>query len=209
MTFGLRNAGQTFQRYIHRALCDLDFAFAYINDILIVSSSDEEHEDHLRTFLQRLKEFSLKMNLEKYNGLLNLRKSFHKVKNDLRHATLEQSFEGSWKPLAFFTRKFTSAQTRYSAYDRELTAVYEAIKYFRHFLEGRVFKIVTDHKPLGYTFGQKSEKASPCQQRQLLFISKFSTDIEFLPGISNVVADPLLRIESIRLAIDISLMTRN
>ena len=66
MTFGLRNAGQTFQRYIYRALGDLDFTFAYIDDILIRSSSEEEHEDHIRTVLQRLKEFSFHLNLEKY-----------------------------------------------------------------------------------------------------------------------------------------------
>ncbi|XP_011884092.1 PREDICTED: uncharacterized protein LOC105571234 [Vollenhovia emeryi] len=47
MTFGLRNAAQTFQRYIHHALRDLDFAFAYIDDILIASSSMEEHRKHL------------------------------------------------------------------------------------------------------------------------------------------------------------------
>ena len=48
MTFGLRNAGQSFQRYIHRALGDLDYAFAYVDDILVASSNHEEHECHLR-----------------------------------------------------------------------------------------------------------------------------------------------------------------
>ena len=43
MTFGLRNASQTFQRYIYSALSDLDFVFVYIGDILIASSSEEEH----------------------------------------------------------------------------------------------------------------------------------------------------------------------
>ena len=73
-------------------------------------------------------------------------------------------------------------------------------------MKGRVFKIVTDHKPLTYAFGQKSEKASPRQQRQLSYISQFSTDIEFIPGTSNVVVDPLSRIETIHLATDISLI---
>ncbi|XP_011879255.1 PREDICTED: uncharacterized protein LOC105568301, partial [Vollenhovia emeryi] len=56
MTFGLRNAAQTFQRYIHHALRDLDFAFAYIDDILIASSSLEEHRKHLSIVFQKLKE---------------------------------------------------------------------------------------------------------------------------------------------------------
>ena len=50
-------------------------------------------------------------------------------------ASLEQWISGSWKPVAFFSRKFRPAQRSYSTYDRELTAVYEAIRYFRHFLE--------------------------------------------------------------------------
>ena len=61
MTFGLRNAGQTFQRYIFRALGDFNFVFAYIDDILITSSSFEEHENHLKMVFQRLKDFSLRI----------------------------------------------------------------------------------------------------------------------------------------------------
>ena len=38
MTFGLLNVGQPFQRYIHQAVGDLQFLFAYINDILVASS---------------------------------------------------------------------------------------------------------------------------------------------------------------------------
>ncbi|XP_076642261.1 uncharacterized protein LOC143353100 [Halictus rubicundus] len=52
MTFGLRNVGQTFQRYINRALGDLDFVFTFLDDILIASSSPEEHETHLAIFLE-------------------------------------------------------------------------------------------------------------------------------------------------------------
>ncbi len=43
MPFGLRNAAQTFQRFIDEVLRGLDFTYAYIDDILIASSSAEEH----------------------------------------------------------------------------------------------------------------------------------------------------------------------
>jgi hypothetical protein len=33
MSFGLRNAAQTFQRFIHEVLRDLDFAYAYCIDV--------------------------------------------------------------------------------------------------------------------------------------------------------------------------------
>ena len=47
MTYGLRNASQTFQHQIFRALGDLEFVFAFIDDILIASTFLEKHEAHL------------------------------------------------------------------------------------------------------------------------------------------------------------------
>ena len=44
-------------------------------------------------------------------------------------AVLEQNI-GSWKPVAFFSRKLPPAE-------RELLAMYPAIRHFRYFLEGR------------------------------------------------------------------------
>ena len=44
-----------------------------------------------------------------------------------------------WQPLSFFSKKLTPAETRYSAFDRELLAVYATIRHFRHNLEGRYF----------------------------------------------------------------------
>ena len=39
MPFGLRNAAQTFQRFIDQVLRGLDFSYAYVDDVLIASSS--------------------------------------------------------------------------------------------------------------------------------------------------------------------------
>ena len=60
--FGLRNATQTFQRFIDEVLRDLDFAYAYIDDILVASSSLEEHRHHLETLFQRLKDYGVVIN---------------------------------------------------------------------------------------------------------------------------------------------------
>ena len=48
MPFGLRDAAHTFQRFNDQVLCGLHFCFAYIDDLLIASSSLEEHEHHIR-----------------------------------------------------------------------------------------------------------------------------------------------------------------
>ena len=94
----------------------------------------------------------------------------------------------------------------YAAYDRELTAIFEATRYFRYFLEGQRFKIVTDHKPLIYAFTQRSKKSSLHQQLQISYISQYTTDIEYIPGTQNIVADTLSRVESVRLPTEFSLI---
>ncbi|GBM37261.1 Transposon Ty3-I Gag-Pol polyprotein [Araneus ventricosus] len=98
------------------------------------------------------------------------------------------------KPLGFFSKNLTPTQAKYSAYDRELLAVYSAIQYFRHMLETRPFALYVDHKPLTYAFRQNSDKCSPRRLRQLDFISQFTTDIRYVPGKENVVADSLSRV---------------
>lgn len=111
--------------------------------------------------------------------------------------TLNQLIDNQLQPLGFFSRKLSNAQLKYSTYDRELLAIYAAIKYFKFMLEGRVFTIYSDHKPLIFAFKQKLDKASPRQLRQLDFISQFSTDIQHIRGTDNIVPDILSRIESI------------
>ena len=63
-------------------------------------------------------------------------------------STVLQHFSrSSWAPLSFFSKKLSLAETRYSSFDRELLAVYSAIRHFCLMLEGRQFLVLTDHKP--------------------------------------------------------------
>lgn len=65
MSFGLCNAAQTFQRFIHEVLQGLDFCFVYQDDILIASVDEQEHLVHLRTILKRLNDYGIVINLQK------------------------------------------------------------------------------------------------------------------------------------------------
>lgn len=65
LPFGLRNAAQTFQRFIHEVLRELNFCFAYLDDILVFSSSEQEHKFHLETIFKRLKDFGMTVNVDK------------------------------------------------------------------------------------------------------------------------------------------------
>ena len=62
MTFGLRNAAQTFQRFINEVLRDLDFCYAYIDDVLVTSTLEEEHKQHLCTLFQHFYEYGVLLN---------------------------------------------------------------------------------------------------------------------------------------------------
>lgn len=118
-------------------------------------------------------------------------------------AVLHQSCDNSWQPLGFYSKKLTPAQTRYSAYDRELTAIYQGVLHFKYMLEARPFCIYTDHKPLTFAFKQNPDKASPRQARQLDTISQFTTDVRHVPGKDNTTADLLSRISSISTGFDL------
>lgn len=90
---------------------------------------------------------------------------------------LQQFIDGVWSPISFFSKKLKPPETRYSAFDRELLAVYLAIKHFRHFVKGREFHVHTDHKPLTYALGARADHHTPRQIRQLDYICQFTSDL--------------------------------
>ena len=65
--FGLTQAPAYFQRLINKVLAGLDFAFGYLDDILIHSPDVPTHLVHMRQLFQRLREADLKLNREKCN----------------------------------------------------------------------------------------------------------------------------------------------
>ena len=265
MPFGLRNAAQTFQRFMDKVLRGLDFCYTYIDDLLIASASEEEHLQHLRLVFERLSEHGIVINppkclfgvaeldflghhidrngitplpdkvqavqefpqpqsqrkLRQFLGLVNFyhrflphgaellqplhallaahaprdrtlvwtdatQTAFTATKEALANATrlsypkrdaptclmtdasdmavgavLQQHIDGVWHPISFFSKKMKPAETRYSTFDRELLAVYLAIRHFRHFLEGRHFHVLTDHKPLTHALHTSLDRHSP------------------------------------------------
>lgn len=300
MTFGLRNAGQTFQRFIDEVTRGLDFCFPYVDDILVFSKDECCHLEHLRILFKRLQDYGVVLNpskcvlgvseviflgyhvsgkgtrpppdrikallefpppgtvqgMRRFLGMLNyyrrfvpraaqfqaplidalvstnskgakpfpwspeLLQNFESCKKSLSNATLlqhpvitaslglftdassahvgaclQQKVDNQWYPLSFFSKKLTPKQAQWPAYYRELLAVYESVQHFRYILEVQHVTIFTDHKPLLYAFLQRREKLPPPQLNQLSFISQFTTDIQYIKGEDNVVADAMSRID--------------
>jgi cleavage and polyadenylation specificity factor subunit 1 len=260
MPFGLKNSAQAFQRLMDGVLRDIPFAFVYLDDILIASKSEEEHQQHLRYIFSLLSANGLVVNrdkcvfgvteidflghrvtttgirpmpdrvtaiqnypvptnkasLQRFLGMINFyhrfmpgiagklaplhalcrghgpdiawseecQSAFISARSALATATLlhhpkpdattsitvdasdvavgaqlEQRHQGRWVPIAFFSKKLSDAEKKYSAFDRELLAAYLAIKHFRHFVEGRHFTLFTDHKPLTFAMASSVDRS--------------------------------------------------
>ena len=311
LSMGLTNAAQAFQRVMDEATRGLDFCFVYLDDILVASKDEEEHERHLHLLFKRLSDYGLAINpdkcdlgkgemtflgyritpqgttpvedkvkailefpppdsvkgLQRFLGMLNYYRpsvkgiaetliplykattakpkdfrwtateeaAFTKAKEALADFTmlvhpdteaplaltvdasdlavggvLEQfnKTTSSWEPLGFFSKHLREPEKKYSPYDRELLAIYLAIRHFRDMVDGLPFTVYTDHKPLTFAFEKTTIPWSARQQRQLLFISEFTTDVRHIAGKANSVADALSRPTPIEVdAVQTTLMT--
>ena len=67
LPFGLANAPASFQAYINGALHDLldRICVAYMDDILVYSKTEKEHEQHVKVVLERLRRYRLFAKLSK------------------------------------------------------------------------------------------------------------------------------------------------
>ena len=96
-------------------------------------------------------------------------------------------------PCAFFSRRLSPAERNYDIGNRELLSIHDALKEWRHWLEGATqpFVVLTDHKNLTYL--RSAKRLCPRQSRWALFFTRFNFSISFKPGAQNVRADALSR----------------
>lgn len=313
MPFGLKNAAQTWQRFINEKLFHLKFCFVYLDDILIFSANKEDNIRHVQIVRDTLQKAGIQTNdkktqlhqpevtflgyivsaagisppknkvdqvldlprpviykdLRRFLGTINyyrkhlpaaaktqapltdalagpnttgkrpvpwteaMIRAFDDLKQLLANAVtvahphseaqlfittdasdtavgavLSQTVGDETSPLQFFSRKLNNAQKKYSAFDRELLAVYESIKHFRPEIEGRDFYVLTDHKPLVAAISNPSLDPPPRRARHLDLILQYTSDIRHIKGADNIVADFLSRIQAITTVVDLSNLAR-
>ena len=276
MPFGLCNAPATFQHFVNDIFRDwLDiFVIVYLDDILIFSTSLEQHREHVRNVLGRLRQHGLyvkaekceferssipflgliistegiemdpqkvsamldwpppsdKKGVQRFVGFANFYRKFIKgfshiitpitqlTKKSVRFQwtpeaqsaflvlkklftsapvlnhpdptlpyllevdasevavgavlSQRQGTKDLIHPIAFFSRKLSSAERNYDVGDRELLAIKAALEEWRYLLEGAVHPILifTDHKNLEYL--RSAKRLRPRQARWALFFFK-------------------------------------
>ena len=297
MSFGFKNAPAVMQRYMDTALRGVDSIYNYIDDVLVATSDDEDHDAATDALFARLDEWGLRVNREKcifkvkkiqflghiisagaiepiperldairtypqpttqrelrrflglvsyyrrfmprvadrlaaFSSLLRrkaktvawsdeLMRAFNETRTEIVKTVrlafpgrgpmriltdasgvaiagaLEQQIDGDWRPLSFYSRKLTDTERRYSTFDRELLAVFAAITNFRTWFGANECHILTDHKPLTFALTKSGDRANQRQCRQLDFISQYVSDIRYIKGADNAVADALSRVDEV------------
>ncbi|PRP76895.1 retrotransposon nucleocapsid protein [Planoprotostelium fungivorum] len=105
---------------------------------------------------------------------------------------IQQPFPEGVQPLAFWSRKLTGAELNYDVHDKELLAVVECCKAWRHWLMGPSDTTVfTDHRNLEYFRTTKILNRRQVRWSQLL--ADFNFKLVHRPGRMNPVADAISR----------------
>src|SRR5882724_6436283 len=101
--------------------------------------------------------------------------------------------DGDLHPIAFHSRTFSALELNYDVHDKELLAIFEAFKRWRHYLEGSGLPIdvVTDHRNLQYFSTTKI--LTRRQARWSEYLSRFNLVIRFRPGKLRTKPDTLTR----------------
>lgn len=108
-------------------------------------------------------------------------------------AVLVQIQSGVRKCIAYYSKKLSSTQRKYSATERECLAVLLSIENFRHFVEGSQFIVQTDAMSLTFLKTMSIESKSPRIARWALKLSKYDLLLEYKKGSENIPADALSR----------------
>jgi hypothetical protein len=96
------------------------------------------------------------------------------------------------RPIAFFSRKLSGAQSKCTVTKLELLAIVETLKEFKGMLWGQRLNVYTDHKNLTRDgLGLTSNRVT----RWRILLEEYAPEIIYIKGIHNTVADAISRLD--------------
>jgi hypothetical protein len=104
-----------------------------------------------------------------------------------------RSGEKSLRPVGYWSRMLNSAESNYSATDKEALAIVWAVKTLRPYVERKPFKFRTDHCALRWLYGAAADGNSRIE-RWRLTIANFDFEVLYRPGMKNQAADAMSRL---------------
>jgi len=86
------------------------------------------------------------------------------------------------RPIAFFSRKLSETQRKYSVTELELLSIVECLKEFKGMLWGQRIKVYTDHKNLQQeALGLTSDRVYHWR----LILEEYGPEITYIKGVTN------------------------
>jgi hypothetical protein len=183
------------------------FVVVFIDDILIYSKNESDHEQHLRLVLQKLRDNQLYAKFSKCefwidkvpflghiisNGGIAVDPAKVKEIMEWRVPTTVTEIQ-SFSKLAGYYRRFIEG---FSKIAKSVTSLLEKEREFKWDEKCQVY---TNHKSLKYIFTQKD--LNLWQRRWLELIKDYDLEIHYHPGKANLVADALSRKEHVHSAV--------
>ncbi len=96
------------------------------------------------------------------------------------------------RPIAFFSRKLSGVQSKYTVTKLELLAIVKTLKEFNGMLWGQRINVYTDHQNLTRDgLGSTSDRVT----RRRILLEEYAPEIIYIKGIHNTVADAISRLD--------------
>ncbi|MCG8431885.1 MAG: hypothetical protein MJA29_12015, partial [Candidatus Omnitrophica bacterium] len=100
---------------------------------------------------------------------------------------MQRQTDNELRPVAYASRSLTDTERRYSQMEREALGCVWSVDYFRNYLWGTKFKILTDHRPLIHMLNSRASTIVPPRIQRLLWkLQAYDYVLEYLPGKSNI-----------------------
>ena len=104
-------------------------------------------------------------------------------------AALTQLHDEKLYSVAYASKKFAPAETKYSTLKKECLGIVWGITKFRLYLAGKPFILPTDHQPLGYI--NKTKYQNDRIMKWAVSFQGYDYTVRDIPGKDNVAADYL------------------